>query len=189
MQNVLIVSLSEKSIKFFADILREASFSRINSATSCAEASRKMLEMNYDLVVVNGPLRDESGEGFACSVANRRESQVIFVVKSDFYDETCAKVEESGVFCVAKPMNKVIFWSSLKFVRSAHKQLLRVQSENAKLKSRIEDIKIIDRAKCLLISYMSISEEEAHRYIEKQAMDMRTSRRKIAEKVLKTYDY
>jgi response regulator NasT len=60
--------------------------------------------------------------------------------------------------------------------------------ENAQLKQKIEDIRVIDRAKCILISSMKMSEQESHRYIEKQAMDMRSSRRIVAEGILKRYE-
>ena len=56
------------------------------------------------------------------------------------------------------------------------------------LKQRMEDIAVIDRAKMLLISHLAFSEAQAHRYIEKQAMDMRATKRAIAEEILKTYE-
>ena len=46
----------------------------------------------------------------------------------------------------------------------------------------------MDRAKCVLIQYLNMTETQAHRYIEKQAMDLRTTRRQIAEGILKTYE-
>ena len=76
----------------------------------------------------------------------------------------------------------------LKLTGSMQNRLKRIQAENSKLKQKIEDIRIIDRAKCLLISYLNMSEQEAHRYIEKQAMDMRFTRRMVAEEILNTYD-
>ena len=47
---------------------------------------------------------------------------------------------------------------------------------------------MIDRDKCILIQYLNMTESEAHRYIEKQAMDMRTTRKTIAEGILRTYE-
>lgn len=63
-----------------------------------------------------------------------------------------------------------------------------MRRENSQLKQKIEDIRIVDRAKCILISYLNMSEQEAHRYIEKQAMDLRTTRRAVAESLLRTYE-
>ena len=57
-----------------------------------------------------------------------------------------------------------------------------------KLQKKIEEIRLVDRAKCVLIQYLNMTEAEAHRYIEKQAMDMRKTKKTIAENILNTYD-
>lgn len=51
----------------------------------------------------------------------------------------------------------------------------------------MEEIRIVNRAKWLLISEIKMDEQNAHRYIEKQAMDRCISKRKIAEEIIKTY--
>jgi len=81
-----------------------------------------------------------------------------------------------------------IFWHILELAIDTQIELQEVQKENRVLKQKIEDIRIIDRAKCILISRLNLSEEQAHRAIEKQAMDMRASKRVIAEDILKTYE-
>ena len=60
--------------------------------------------------------------------------------------------------------------------------------ESAKLEQKLEDMKIISRAKLLLIVNSDVSEEEAHKIIEKQAMDMRKSRVEIAKDIIKKYE-
>ena len=60
--------------------------------------------------------------------------------------------------------------------------------ENIRLKARIEELRLIDRAKCTLISVLNISEQEAHRAIEKQAMDMRLTKKQVAENILRIYE-
>jgi len=187
MENALIVSSTQKSAAIFAEILKAASISQITVMQSCGEASRLLIEQDFDLVIVNAPLKDETGESFARNVATK--TQVILIVKSEIFDAVSAVCEADGVLTIAKPLNKSVFWSALTLVKSAHSKIKRVQSENAKLKQKIEDIRIIDRAKCILISYMNMHEKEAHRYIEKQAMDLRSTKRAVAEGILKTYEY
>ena len=51
----------------------------------------------------------------------------------------------------------------------------------------MEEIRIVNRAKWLLISELKMSEEDAHRYIEKQAMDRCITRRAMAESIIRTY--
>ena len=188
MDSALIVSNSEKGTNFIIQMLNAASIQEIEVLKSCGESRRLLIEREFDLVIVNAPLRDESGESLSRYVASKNISQVILLVNSEHFDEISAVCEEDGVLTVSKPVNRTIFWSALKLASSAQKQVKRIQAENNMLKQKIEDIRAIDRAKCLLISYLSMSEQEAHRYIEKQAMDLRTTRRAIAEGIQKMYE-
>ena len=56
------------------------------------------------------------------------------------------------------------------------------------MQRKIEEIRLIDRAKCILIQYLQMTEPQAHKYIEKQAMNLRQSRVQMAESILKTYE-
>ena len=188
MESVLIISHTEKSTAHFSEILTAASINQITAKSSCAEARRLLLERDFDLVLINAPLRDESGEKLARHIASSGLAQVILVVATEHYDAVSALCENDGVLTIAKPISKTIFWSALKLARAAHNRLSQMHVENSRLKQKIEDIRIIDRAKCILISYMNMSEKEAHRSIEKQAMDMRISKRAVAEGILKTYE-
>lgn len=188
LESALILSCSEKSIAFFTEVLNAASCNQIITLSTCGETRRLLLERDFDIVIINAPLPDESGERLARHVASKGVAQPILVVKSELYDEVSSVCENDGVLTVAKPMNKTIFWSVLKVAIAAQNRMKRFQTENSKLSKKIEDIRIIDRAKCLLISYLGLSEQEAHRHIEKQAMDMRLSRREVAEGILKTYE-
>jgi len=188
MENVLIVSYTENSIKFFNEMLKTFSASQIVTLRSCSEARRILLEQEFDLVIINAPLCDESGESLAKHIASKGICQVILIVKAEFYEEVALKTENYGVMTIAKPINKNIFWTALKLAKSAQNRMQALQKENSKLSQKIEDIKIVDRAKCILISYLKMDEQEAHRYIEKQAMDMRMTKRAVAEGILKTYE-
>ena len=82
-----------------------------------------------------------------------------------------------------------MLWNALRLASATSKKIKAIREENLKLMQKIEDIRIVDRAKCILISNLSMTEAEAHRYIEKQAMDMRLPKRKVAEEILKIYEY
>lgn len=53
----------------------------------------------------------------------------------------------------------------------------------------LSEIKLVNRAKCVLIEYLRISEKEAHRQIQKRAMDQRITLTEVAMDILKTYEY
>ena len=188
MENALIVSYREKSTASLVEMVKAASVERIMILESAGAARRMVLEQDFDLVIVNVPLQDETGEDLARYIASKYVAQVILVVPSEHLDAVSAVCEGDGVLTISRPVNKAVFWSALKLAGAVQNRLKRIQAENSKLKQQIEDIRIIHRAKCLLMSRHNMSEQKAHRYIEKQAMDMRSSRRAVAERILEVYE-
>ena len=188
MESALIVSCIETHTTFLTDMLNAASVSQMTILQSCGEARRLLLERRFDLVIMNAPLRDESGENLSRDIASKGDSQVILVVKNEHFDAMSAACEEDGVLTIAKPMNKAVFWAVLSLAKSAFSRIRHVQAENVKLKQKIEDIRLVDRAKWILVSHLSMSEKDAHKYMEKQAMDRRSTKRAIAEGILKAYE-
>ena len=59
--------------------------------------------------------------------------------------------------------------------------------ETTKLKGKLKELKLVDRAKWILIDQLKMSETQAHKYIEKQAMDRCVKREEIAENIIRTY--
>jgi len=187
MESALIVSSTDKSAAFFREVLSAADIKKISVLNSIGIARRRLLDQDFDLVIVDAPLADESGEDFSRSTASQSLSQVILAVNSEHFNAAAAVCEQDGVLVISKPVNSEVFWCALSLAKSVSSRMKRMQEENARLKQKIEDIRLIDRAKLLLISYLKLSEQEAHRFIEKQAMDLRSSKRTIAEGILKTY--
>ena len=187
MESALIVSASEDETFLFAQLLNAASVNNIAALTTCAEARRLLLEREVDLVVINAPLKDETGEVLARNIATKGFYQVILAVKNEHFYETTSVCGAYGILTVAKPLHQEVFWAALALAESASNLLKAMQKDNRQLKQKMEDIRLIDRAKWFLITAKSFSEQAAHRYIEKRAMDLRTTKRAVAEDILKNF--
>ena len=61
-----------------------------------------------------------------------------------------------------------------------------MEQKTASFEEKMAEIRLVNRAKCLLIERKAMTEQEAHRWIEKQAMDRCVSRKVIAEQILQT---
>lgn len=122
------------------------------------------------------------------NIAETHVCGIILVVKTDVAEDVEAKVEDYGVVVVPKPINRAFFYHAVKMVLTARRRLMVLQTENVKLQQKIEEIRLVDRAKCCLIQYLNMTEAQAHRHIEKQAMDTRRTRREVAEGILQTYE-
>jgi len=184
---ILVISCNEKNIALFSDTLNAASINRITVIPAAGEARRLLHEKDFDIIIIDAPLPDESGEDLARHASAKGISQVILAVNSEHFNAVSAVCQEEGILTISKPVDKNFLWSALSLAISVSCKLKRMRDENIKLKQKIEDIRIIDRAKCQLISYLNLTEQESHRFIEKQAMDLRSTKRAIAEEILKTY--
>lgn len=188
MESALIVSSGNEATAFFTETLKSASIGQIIPLKTCGEARRLLLERDFDLVIVNAPLSDETGENFSRHVATQTTAQVILLVQNKYYEQISAVTGEYGVLTVAKPINMATFWAAFNFAKATGNRLRQMHRENNKLKQKIEDIRTVDRAKCILISFFGMNEQTAHRFIEKEAMDKRTTKRIIAEEILEKYE-
>lgn len=188
MENVLIVSDSASAEKLEA-LIRPMGFDGdILSARGCEEAKKIVLGNDIDYIFINTPLSDEFGDEFAASVSLDSSASVILLVRNELCDEIADKVSQSGVFVVPKPVDKRVFLRTVRLAGALRRKLSGLQKANIRLQTRIEQMRLIDRAKCALIQYLNMTEKQAHRYIERQAMDMRTTKAEIAQGILKIYE-
>jgi len=188
MESALIITSIKKDSADFAEMLRAHSPLDIIHVHSCSEGRRNLLERVFTFVIISMPLPDETGENLARQIAISGVSQVILAVNSELYESVASVCEKDGVLTIAKPINKEIFRQAVSLAKTIHGRVTRIQSENENLKQKIDNIRIIDRAKNILISSCRMSEHEAHRHIEKMAMDTRTSKRGVCEKIIYNYE-
>lgn len=188
MENALIVASSDKGRALLSELLQIEDIRRIIEVSSGSQARRMLIEKEFELVIISTPLPDEFGHEFALWVAESTSAGVILLVKGELTDAVSSKVEDYGVFVVEKPIARVLFYQALKLVKASQRRVSGLKKENAKLQHKIAALKLIDRAKCTLIQYLNMSEEQAHKYIEKQAMDRQLTREKVAESILKMYE-
>lgn len=186
--SVLIISSTEKGITFIRDLLDNYSYAPVNTATNAGQARRLLSNSSFDFVIINTPLSDEFGYELALQISENSTSGVLLIAKSEVFDEVCRRVEAFGVFTIEKPLSKTYFHQAMQLLIASKNRLKKFEKENKKLQSKIDEIRLVNRAKYVLIKYLNMSEQTAHRYIEKQAMDMRVTRKEIAERILKTYE-
>ena len=73
---------------------------------------------------------------------------------------------------------------AIEMALSRHEELAQLEREVADLTERLETRKVVDRAKGILQTKFGLSEPDAFRWIQKAAMDKRTSMREVAQVVI-----
>ena len=109
---------------------------------------------------------------------------VLLLAKSGTADQIADKLLHYGVLVLAKPFPAVQFRQSVQLAAACCHRLDYLRQENERLTEKIAQIRLVDRAKCLLIERRGCTEAEAHRYIEKTAMDSRRDRADVAREIL-----
>ena len=183
--SVLIVSSGEKFTSALKGVLPEYTYYPVVVLTSIAAARREILEREYDLIIVNAPVPDEFGVNFLLDASENTSSGLLLFGPGDVYDEISAKTEDLGILTISKPVTAAIVKQSLGLLCATRAKLHKLEKKTQSFEEKIEEIKLINRAKWMLIDNMEIDEPSAHRYIEKMAMDMRKSKREVAEKLIK----
>lgn len=184
---VLVVSAVEKIYEYITEILPPGEFSPILRAASAGEAKRMLVSDEADIVIINTPLPDEFGTELALDLSGGTAG-VLLLVKNDYFDQVCYKVEREGVLTVGKPSSRQTLYGAVKLAAAMSARLVKMERKNKTLQEKMADIRTVNRAKWLLIENLNMTERDAHYYIEKQAMDMRLSRHEVAENIIRTYD-
>ncbi|MCD8123909.1 MAG: ANTAR domain-containing protein [Lachnospiraceae bacterium] len=184
--SVLVVSSSEKSGRIIAGLMNPSLCYPIQFEKSGSGCRRRAPDCGYDLIVVNTPLSDEFGHDLAMDLARETLAGVILLVKNDVYEEVCDRVGDAGVLTVPKPISSQYFHQTIRLAAAARSRLADARRENEKLKQKLDEAKLVGRAKCILVERRQMTEMQAHRYIEKRAMDTRSTRREVAEKIIRT---
>lgn len=184
MAQVLLVTDSGKNSEALKTLLKTFGYSETDIVKSGGDARRHIAQNSYDIVVVNAPLHDETGFEVAVIAAQVTTAGVVLIVKNEVLDEVVHKISGYGVLSVGKPVTRRALYMAVKMADASRARLIKLKKENEKLSEKVNEIKLCEKAKYLLVSVKKIDENEAHHYIEKEAMNNRCSKSVIAKRIL-----
>ncbi len=185
--SVLVVSSTDKAYQFLKKILPQDQFKPIRYAASGAEARRFMIDHTVDIVVINAPLKDSTSTDLAIDLAQKYSVGVLLMVKAEIYDHVTYQVEDYGILTLSRPCTSKDIFQTMKLLMATQARLRKLERKTANLEEKMEEIRLVNRAKGLLMENLKMTESEAHRYIEKAAMDNCEKKSTIARNLIKTY--
>lgn len=185
MEKILVVSSDQKTSEILVNILRD-SFRILPKVVESAYQAKMRLESNcdYELVIINTPLMDEVGINFAQNIIEKTAANCILLVKQEIAEKISEPAEKLGIILIGKPFNKTVFYQVIKTVSIAVSRSLKLYRENMRLEEQISEIKVIDKAKFMLMEYKNMTENEAHYYLGQYAMTKRKKRSIVASEII-----
>ena len=182
----LIVSGSKQAFDAVCGVVRRAGDYDITYSQSGAGALTENERKEYDLIVVNS-VSDMRSDKLAERLA-ATDAGVILLCEQEMFEATAKRLSGAGVLTVVKPLDARTLFTAVTFISATNARVASVKNQNAGLKKKLDDVKIVDRAKMILMQTLGYNEQQAHKHIEKQAMELRLTKREIALNILKTYE-
>lgn len=186
MNRALIVSSCADIAEAAENYLRAEGYGKIAVISSGSEARRFITSKpEADIVVINTPLPDEFGSELSMMISESTAAGIILICGNDFVGDVNESVGDGNIFVIQKPLNRAAFIRCVQKIENSKPN--EHWKESADILSRIDEMRLINRAKCTLMQNLKFTEPQAHKYIEKQAMNNRQTRKEVALKILASY--
>lgn len=185
--SILMVSAADSFTSAMTELLPDSTYSPIRTVGSVNAAERAVAERSYDFVIINSPLPDDMGTRFAIDCSMSKGTVVLLFVRNELHAEIYDKVAEHGVFTLPRPSSRQNVATALSWLASARERLRKLEKKTLSIEEKMEEIRLVNRAKWILISELKMAEPDAHRYIEKLAMDRCVAKKEIAEEIIRIY--
>ena len=180
--SVLVVTKDTKISSLVSAILIPPLF-ELSVCTDFNEARRKCGERNFNIVLAD--FAEGEGTDFAIDISDS-PSTILLLSPAQHFDEISYKVEGYGILTLTTPFDQFYFYNMIKVAIAVQYKVKILSSKATQLKEKMEEIRLVNRAKMLLMQNKSMTEQEAHRYIEKQAMDTGSKKTAVSKLIIDT---
>lgn len=152
--------------------------------TSGSEAIRKVRTFEPDILLINFDMPDITGLKVATIAGDENLCSVVLFV-TNVQREFCGDlIEDYDITMFPKPVSVESLLNTLELILQNRRRLSKLENELSRLKRELDDRKLVEQAKGIIMKKKSVSEAEAYRRIQKMSMDSRVAMREIAKKVI-----
>lgn len=186
-ERALIAAGQENVAKRLAQELAARSIST-RCVFSAQEAREALSEGVFTILLIFFPLPGD-GAQLALDAAGHSDCAILLVAREEAKEEEAVqRACEAGSLFLTRPLNRERLVFALESAACIHRRIAYLKKENALLQRKMRELRSVERAKYLLMQTLGMTEAQAHRFIEKQAMDARQTRAEVALRILKTYE-
>jgi response regulator NasT len=156
----------------------------IDYRKTCTLARRALLENKYDIVIIDCPLSEEIGYDFAMDICEEHDASVLIITPPEIYDDVMEYVSDRVILALSKPLSEDLLVRGVRFLSAIQNRMKHYENKVASVEDKMEELKLVNRAKMLLMEKKHITESEAHRLIMKEAMDHSVGKKYVARSII-----
>ncbi|MCW2655703.1 MAG: response regulator receiver and domain protein [Mycobacterium sp.] len=185
----VLVAEDEALIRLdLAEMLKEEGYEVIGQAADGQEAVELAEKLSPDLVIMDVKMPRRDGIDAASEIASKRIAPIVILTAFSQRDLVERARDAGAMAYLVKPFSINDLIPAIEVAVSRFNEISQLESEVATLADRLETRKLVERAKGLLQTKQGMSEPEAFKWIQRAAMDRRTTMKRVAEVVLETLD-
>ncbi len=182
--NTVMIAVPEKEAAHkIKHVLSRAGYQVTDVCTSGNEALRRVRLSPPDILLINFELHDINGLDVAKIVGDENLCSVVLLLGSVQRDHAHVSIADNDITLLQKPLNKMALLNTMDVVLQNRERMAKLSRKLEKAKEDLENRKVIEKAKGILMRKKYISEGEAYRRIQKMSMDNRVSMRQVAEQI------
>jgi AmiR/NasT family two-component response regulator len=167
-----------------SEMLAEEGFEVVGQAADGEQAVALATELRPDLVIMDVKMPKKDGIDAAADIVGEQIAPVV-ILTAFSQRELIERARDAGAMAyLVKPFTKSDLLPAIELAVARYAETNALRKEVADISQRLEARKIIDRAKGLLMTHQKMTEPEAFRWIQRTAMDRRTSMQAVANAVL-----
>lgn len=184
MKKVLVIDDHEPSRRQLVETLRGCGYQVAAEGSSGKVALALSLASGAEVIVMAVGLADLDGIDAAGEIMkNRPLPIVLFTSHAD--PSTVTRAAHAGVMSyLVKPLRAEDLPPAIELAVSRFREYVALRDEISTLKLNLEERKLIERAKGLLMEQRHLSEERAYSLMKKASMNMRKPMADIAQAIL-----
>lgn len=148
------------------------------------EAVDLVRSLEPDVVILDIKMPGLDGIEAARQVNRDRLAAVLLLTAFSQRDLIQEASEAGALAYLVKPFQRSELVPSIELALARFRELKAVEGEAAELAERLETRKVVDRAKGKLMDNHAMSEGDAYRRLQQQAMEQRSTMKAVAEAVL-----
>ena len=166
------------------EILEAEGYAVIGETSRGDEAIDLVRMLEPDLVVLDIKMPGMNGIDAAKVISDEGLAAVILLTAFSQQD-LIQKASNAGVLAyLVKPFQRSDLVPAIELALGRFKEISDLKQETLMLRESLQTRKLVDRAKGLLIDSYGLKESDAYRYLQKKAMEDRTTMKSVAEDIL-----
>ena len=168
------------------EMLRDEGYEIVGEAPNGQVAVDLTESLKPDLVIMDIKMPVRDGIDAASEIARKRLAPVVMLTAFSQRDFVERARDAGAMAYLVKPFNQADLVPAIEVALSRFRELKALEAEVASMGERFEARKLIERAKGLLMEKQQLTEPEAFRWIQRNAMDKRATMKAVAQIVVET---